>query len=61
MLEGASRIIIGQLFESLAKQVNQGGVRAHMQGPAQAQTSHESTWWKAVWEKIHRLFKGGAE
>jgi hypothetical protein len=59
MLEGASRIIIGQLFESLAKQVNQGGVRAHMQGPAQ--TSHESTWWKAVWEKIHRLFKGGAE
>ena len=63
MLEGASRIIIGQLFESLAKQVNQDGVRAHMQGPAQAQaqTSHESTWWKAVWEKIHRLFKGGAE
>jgi 2-furoyl-CoA dehydrogenase large subunit len=60
MLEGASRIIIGQLFESLAKQVNQGGARAHMQEPTHTKTSHESTWWKDIWQKIQMLFKGGA-
>ncbi len=57
MLEGASRLIIGQLFESLAKQVKQDGAVAPT--PAQTQTSHHSTWWQDVWQKIQSLFKGG--
>jgi 2-furoyl-CoA dehydrogenase large subunit len=58
MLEGASRLIIGQLFESLARQVSQNGSGTQTQ--IEARNSHDKTWWQACWEKIKRLVKGGA-
>jgi 2-furoyl-CoA dehydrogenase large subunit len=58
MLEGASRLIIGQLFESLARQVSQNGSGTQTQ--IEARNSHDKTWWQACWQKIKRLVKGGA-
>ena len=51
MLEGAARIVIGQLFESLARQVQQGcsPERANM----------PQTWLQRVLQKLQSLLSGG--
>ena len=51
MLEGAARIIIGQLFESLARQVQQG------QKPEQ--TEADASWWQRILQKLQALLTGG--
>ncbi len=56
MLEGASRLIIGQLFESLAKQVQQAGAQGHAPAPTPAR--HGLAWWQVLWRKIQGFFTG---
>jgi 2-furoyl-CoA dehydrogenase large subunit len=55
MLEGASRLIIGQLFESLARQVQQSAAA----GPTATQSVQARSWWQSLWQKVQGLFKGG--
>jgi 2-furoyl-CoA dehydrogenase large subunit len=52
MLEGASRLIIGQLFESLARQVQS------TQAP-DLETSSHRPWWQKLLHMLQTLLKGG--
>ena len=52
MLEGASRLIIGQLFESLAKQVHPGQSES-------LSTGQQRPWWHKLLQALLAIFKGG--